>query len=125
MIDMKFIPSEDNLPTNIYTEDNSSKYKYTEDYESIENRIYFDAFLVDPKAFISSWDLCIVSNPYDSEEYVERCNKVSLDDGREVFYSEEGTRCLLCDVRKVVGVRMNYLVGDCIQKLMQRQSFHL
>ena len=52
MLDMKFIPSEETLPTNIYTEDNSSKYKYTEDYNCVENRIYFDTFIVDPDAFI-------------------------------------------------------------------------
>ena len=111
MLDMKFIPSEETLPTNIYTEDNSSKYKYTEDYNCIENRIYFDAILVDSDAFISSGDLCFVTHPYDSERYVERCNKVSLDDGKEVFYGEKGTRCLLCDVEKVVGVGLSNLLN--------------
>lgn len=47
MIEIKFIPSKDKLTKSIYNDKNTLAYKYTEDTESKENRIYYDAFLVD------------------------------------------------------------------------------
>ena len=108
MISIKFIPSKDNLPTNVYKAYNSLKYKYTEDSVTKENRVYYEAFLVDSEAIIYFEDLCIITSPYEAEEYVERCYKITNDYDREVFYGKEGTRCLLCDVAKIIGVSRNY-----------------
>ena len=117
MINIKFLPSKDNLPTHVYTEENEFAYKYTEDIESKENRIYYDAFLVDSEVEISSGDLCIVIHPYDSKIYMERCKIVSMNDGREVFYGEEGTRCLLSDVAKIIEGSEEFIKGENIHKL--------
>ena len=102
MTQINFIPSKDNGPTHIYREENSSAYKYTSDKKSKENRVYFDAFIIDSDAIIFSGDLCVVTNTYDAMEYIERCERVTLDDGRKVFYGKEGTRCSLCDAAKII-----------------------
>lgn len=117
MIDMKFIPSKDNLPTHIYTEENSFKYKYTKDSELKESRIYYDAFLVDSDAVISSRDLCIVTPPYDSTEFVERCIRVKVVDDREVLYGEDGTICLLSCVGKIIGMNSKTFKNNDIPKI--------
>ena len=103
MNNIKFILSEDNLTTHVYTDENPLAFKYLEELENKEMRTYYDVFLIDADALISPGNLCIVTHPYDPEEYVERCDKVTVDDGREVFYGEEGTRCLLIDPVKIIG----------------------
>lgn len=114
---MKLISSKENLPTNVYTEKNPFAYKYSEDLKSKENRTYYDVFLVNTKALISSGDFCVITHPHDSEEYVERCDRTSLDDGREVFYGEKGTRCLLSDVAKIIDANKEFIEEENINKL--------
>ncbi len=114
MNNMKFIPSMGNLTTHVYTDENPFAFKYFEKLERKEIRTFYDAYLIDSDTLISPGDLCIVTHPYDSEEYVERCDKVTVDDVREVFYGEEGTRCLLIDAIKIIGT-----TNSCFKEVKQ------
>ena len=103
MINIKFLLSKKNLLTPIYREAESCEYKFIEELGNIKKAIFYDAFLTDSDAAISSQDWCIISEPYNGGEYIESCDKITSENGRKVFYGQEGTRCLLIDAVKIIG----------------------
>ena len=114
MIKIKFIPSNANSPTQVYNTINSNKYRLSIKCGSTERRIYYYGFLTDSneKIFFSDW--CFIINPYEGEEYYEQCQKVTVENNREIFYGMEGTRCLLIDALKITGTT-DTLLKEVIQ----------
>ena len=100
---IRFIQSKENTPTEVCSIDESFEYKLSENYSKTATIIYYDTFIIDTEASIINMDWCIVTNPYDGEEYTEQCKKVAVENNQEIFYGMEGTRCLLIDALKIVG----------------------
>ena len=68
-----------------------------------KNMLFSNFYLLNINEVIINGDWCIITNPYDGDQYIEQCKKVSLENKREIFYGMEGTRCLLIDAVKIVG----------------------
>ena len=103
MTNIIFILSKQNLLSNIVTTNNFNKFRLIEEFDNLKDKIYYNTFLIDSDAIISSTDWCIIANPYEGDRYVERCKKVTLENKKGIFYGMEGTRCLLIDATKIVG----------------------
>ena len=103
MVSIKFILSKGNSPTQVYNTHDSHRFRLTNKYENTKSNIYYDGFLADSNEPIISGDCCIITSPYDGEEYAEQCKKVAREKDRGIFYGMEGTRCLLIDASKIVG----------------------
>lgn len=69
---------------------------------------YEGVFLTDSEVLIFASDWCIITNPHDGEEYVEQCEKTTVENNRKIFYGMEGTRCLLIDAVKIIGTTNLY-----------------
>ena len=103
MVSLKFIPSKGNSPTQVYNTVKFNNYRLTNQCGYTESNIYYDGFLADSNEPIISGDWCIITSPYDGEEYAEQCKKVARENDKGIFYGIEGTRCLLIDAVKIVG----------------------
>ena len=103
MINLKFIPSKGNSPAQVFTKVDSNRFKLTNKYGNTESNIHYDGFLADTNELIISGDWCIITNPYDGEEYNEQCKEVAVEINKEIFYGMKGTRCLLIDAVKIIG----------------------
>ena len=68
-----------------------------------KNMLFSNFYLLNINEVIINGDWCIITNPYDGDQYIEQCKKVSLENKREIFYGMEGTRCLLIDAMKIIG----------------------
>ena len=65
--------------------------------------LFSNFYLVNPSEAIFKGDWCIITNPYEGEEYVEQCEKITVENDRKIFYGMDGTQCLLIDAVKIVG----------------------
>ena len=109
MVSIKFILSKGNSPTQVYNTHDSHRFRLTNKYGNTKSNIYYDGFLANSNKPIFSGDWCIITNPYDGEEYTEQCKKVTLENRMGIFYGMEETRCLLIDASKIVGTTDNSL----------------
>ena len=114
MTNIIFILSKQNLLSNIVTTNNFNKFRLIEEFDNLKDKIYYNTFLIDSDAIISSTDWCIIANPYEGERYVERCKKVTLENDRKIFYGMDGTRCLLIDAVKIIGT-----TNSCFKEVKQ------
>ena len=120
MISIKFIPSKGNSPTQLYNAVEYEKYRLPIKCENIQRKIFYDVFITNSNEPIVSGDWCIVTNPYDGEEYTEQCKKVPVENNREIFYGMEGTRCLLIDAAKIIGTT-NILLKEIKQIIVTQE----
>lgn len=109
MIDIKFLPTKTNSASHVYAGSNCYKYIYSDEVKSNKHRTYYHAFQTDTDALICPKDYCTITNPHDGSEYLEQCKSVAEEYGREVFYGMKGTRCLLCDVSKILSTTDPFL----------------
>ena len=68
-----------------------------------KNMLFSNFYLLNINEVIINGDWCIITNPYEGDQYIEQCKKVTLENNRKIFYGMEGTRCLLIDAVKIVG----------------------
>ena len=94
------IPSTVNIPTHIFSERNKLRYIYSREILYDNKLDYFDGYIVSDD-LVCSRDICSITGPYGSA-YTEVCASTDFIDDRYIFNGVDGTRCLLCDVKKIV-----------------------
>lgn len=109
------IPSRDNTPTHVYWERALLRYTYIETIIPDKELDYFDCYVVSDDT-IHAGDLCLVTDP-DGFSYPEQCALTIFQKDSNIFYGREGTRCLLCDVQKMIATTNKALQSDKITAL--------
>ena len=94
------IPSTANIPTHIFSKRSVLYYTYSREILHDNTVDYFDGHVVNEDP-VCSRDTCLITDPYGSA-YTEVCASTDSIDDRYIFNGVDGTRCLLCDVKKIV-----------------------
>ena len=91
------------------------KVTFSEQLKNNSNLNCLECYVVSDEA-INAGDLCMITDP-DGDYFTEVCAEVTFETGRKIFYGKEGTRCLLCDVQKIVSTTNQALLSENISLL--------
>ena len=109
------IPSTANIPTHIFSKRSVLYYTYSREILHDNTVDYFDGHVVNEDP-VCSRDTCLITDPYGGA-YTEVCAYISIDGDRKIFYGVDGTRCLLCDVKKIVATTLKALQCEKIEDI--------
>ena len=113
------IPCTANIPTHIFSERNVLRYVYSRVILYDNKLDYFDGYVFSDD-LVCSRDICLIIDP-DGSAYTEVCASIHFIDDRHIFNGVDGTRCLLCDVKKIVETTNVDLQTDII-KLIKKET---
>ena len=117
------IPCTANIPTHIFSERNVLKYVYSREILYDNKLDYFDGHVFSDD-LVCSRDICLIIDP-DGSAYTEVCASTDFIDDRHIFNGIDGTRCLLCDVKKIVETTNVDLQTDVIMPIQEGNLINL